>query len=611
MTDSYRMHAAYLYFARPTPIVADQWARQVLQDVYPTADLARMRIAARLTAALPTTAQVESDLTQEGYAPPEYRWSTRELTDSSGNPFTLVEVLRLVVPADEGHDVPGIHTPTPFTRRDLTAGALAGIGGGLAMGLLAMGVAFFVPGGESSIWVPLNQIASTILGPGALGPNFNLSAALIGLLVHIVVAAALGAGFALIYHGLLKLPRRTGAPIVAGAVYGLLIGIVASVLLPLIAPVMAFAARPGFIVGQLVFGIITGLIYAHLRLNLAGVLVTIAALLFLGAGVVITSFNLFMPIPASAEAAAVDTLFNIMLGLSTVIFLIVEVGLLYAALRYARKKGDNSDGPPLHGNNTLEIVWTAVPAIIVLFLAIASYQVFIAQRTPSGDDLTIEVTGQQFQWSFYYPDADVRISNPDEALVVPTGRKVQYRLMSKDVIHAFWVPNFRIKRDVMPGQMTDTFATATLPGEYPIVCAELCGAGHATMRNTIRVVSPDEFNTWIEDKQAHVVDTSDPIAFGRSLFQQFACTGCHTLADAGGAGMVGPNLNHIGTVAATRVPGQSAEQYILDSIVKPGDFLAPDCPSGACPPGVMPGTFGQQMSEQELQALVTYLASQK
>lgn len=611
MTDSYRMYAAYLYFARPTPVLAEQWARQVLQDVYPTADLSQIRVVARLVAALPSASQVESDMADAGYASPEYRWSTRQLTDSAGTPLALVEVSRHVIQATEEAHGHGIVAPPPFTRRDLAAGAMAGIGGGLAMGLLAMAVAFFTPGGDRSIWVPLNQIASTVLGAGALGSAFNWTTALVGLLIHLAISAVLGVVFALIYHKLLRLPRQVGVPVVVGAVYGLGIWVLASVLLPVIAPAMAFAARPGFIAGQLVFGITTGVIYARLRPNLAGVLVAVAALLFLGAGVIVTSFNLFLPTAASAEAAAVDSLFNIMLGIATVIFLIVEAGLLYSAIRYARKKGDDSDGPPLHGNNTLEIVWTAVPAVIVFFLAIASYNVFVNQRTPTKDELTIEVTGQQFQWSYYYPDADVRVSKPGEALVVPVDRKVQYRLTSKDVIHAFWVPNFRIKRDAMPGQMTNTFATATLPGEYPVVCAELCGAGHATMTSLIRVVSQEEFDTWVEEKQSQVVDVTDPIAFGRSLFQQYGCTGCHVLDDAGGAGQVGPNLNQIGTTAATRVSGQTAEEYILNSIVKPGDYVVPECPAGACPPGVMPGNFGQQMSEQEIGALVTYLASQK
>lgn len=608
MTDSYRMYAAYLYFARPTPVVAEQWARQVLLDVYPTADLTKIRLEPRLVAALPDAAQVAREMADEGYASPEYQWSTRQLADSAGNPITLVEVSRRVVPVGLEDEVTGIVAPPPFTWRDLVAGAMAGIGGGLAMGLLAMVVAFFTPGSDRSIWVPLNQVASTVLGAGVMDASFNLGTAVVGLLIHLTISAVLGVLFALIYHKLLRLPRQFGIPVLVGAVFGLGVWVLASLLLPLVAPAMAFAARPGFIAGQLVFGITTGIIYARLRPNLAGVLVAVAALLFLGAGIVVTSFNLFLPQAASAEAAAVDALFNIMLGISTVIFLIVEAGLLYSAIRYARKKGDNSDGPPIHGNNTLEIVWTAVPAIIVIFLAIASYQVFVENRTPSRDELTVEVTGQQFQWSYYYPDADVRVS---DELVVPLDRKVQYRLTSKDVIHAFWVPNFRIKRDVMPGQMTDTYATATLPGEYAIVCAELCGSGHATMRGTLRVVSPEEFDTWIADKQSQIVDTSDPIAYGRSIFQQYACGGCHTLDDAGGAGQVGPSLNQIGSIAATRVAGQNVEEYILNSIVKPGDYVVPECPAGACPPGVMPATFGEQMSEEELNALVTYLASQK
>ena len=607
MSTNYRLRAAYFYFARPTPILPDQWARHVLGSLYPQLKLDAVRIVGRMVGTLPTPAQVDSDMAAERFDEAVFRWNRRTVTDSTGQTVLLVEVYETPLPVTAPADPSDTRTP-PFTRRDLVAGALAGVGGGLAMGLLAMLVGLFDRSGAMGVWAPLNQIASAILGPGVVGPQFNFSAALVGSLFHFGLSALLGMAFALLYHGVLRLPRQAGAPIAAGAIYGLIIFFLADLLLPMFAPAMAFAAKPGFIAGHMVFGLVIGIVYARLRPSFSGLLVVLASLLFLGAGVVVTSLNLFMPVQASEQAVAVDSLFNLMLGIATVIFLLVQAGLVYAVLQFRRKPGDNEDGPPIHGNNALEVIWTTVPAIIVIIISFLSYQTFVAERAFATTDMVVEVTGQQFFWTFYYPEEDIMVQNE---LVVPVGRPVQYRLRAKDVLHAFWVPDFRIKRDAMPDRVTDTRATASKVGEYAIVCAELCGAGHAQMRGTIKAVSQADFEAWVQEQQSKVVDTNDPIAYGRSIFQQAGCGACHTLADAGGAGNIGPELSQIGNVAATRVAGQTAEEYIKTSIVQPGAYLTPECPTGACPANIMPQTFGASLSEAELAALVTYLSNQK
>ena len=321
--------------------------------------------------------------------------------------------------------------------------------------------------------------------------------------------------------------------------------------------------------------------------------------LLIGIGALFTLINPLMPLAAAREATTIDTLFNFMLGIAAAIFLLVQLTLLYFAIRYRRREGDDEDGVPVEGNNALEVVWTAIPAAIVLTLAILSYRTFVNVRTPGGEALVVEVTGRQFQWQFYYPEEDIRTA---DTLRVPVNRPIQFRLTSLDVVHSFWVPNFRLKRDAMPGLMTDMWATATAVGKYPIVCAELCGAGHSTMRGTIEVVSRADFNAWLEEK-AKTVDTSDPIAYGRSLFVKNGCGGCHTLTDAKAVGQVGPNLDGIGS--------RADEAYIRQSIVDPNAVIAEKCPAGPCQANLMPQNFGQVLTETELNALVTYLYSQK
>jgi cytochrome c oxidase subunit 2 len=339
------------------------------------------------------------------------------------------------------------------------------------------------------------------------------------------------------------------------------------------------------------------------RLAGAGILVFTLAIVAAGLGAGL--FLRLMPAPASLEAGQVDVLFNSMLGIAVTIFLLVEGLIIYSALRFRRRRGEEGDGVALHGSSRLELAWTIVPAIIVIWLGIYSYQILVQLQTPRRDAMTVEVTGRQFQWVFHYPDAGVTATD----LHVPQGKPVRLKLRSEDVIHSFWVPAFRIKQDAMPDRDTETFFTAEMAGEYPVVCAELCGAGHGQMGLISRAIvhSQDDFDAWMAE-QAGAVPSNPAVAL---FTNTYGCSSCHALDAANAAGQIGPNLNGIGTAAASRVPGASPEQYIREAILNPNAFLAPECPTGACPPGVMPQDFGARMPAEHLDALVNFLLEQK
>ena len=175
--------------------------------------------------------------------------------------------------------------------------------------------------------------------------------------------------------------------------------------------------------------------------------------------------------------------------------------------------------------------------------------------------MVVEVKGFQFAWQFYYPEYDVTSTE----LHIPVDRQVHLKMRSNDVIHSFWVPEMRIKKDVMPDRVTETFITGTETGTYPIVCTELCGAGHAVMRSQVIVQSDADFRAWLASQQTTAAQAAsaaaDPLATGRQVFNNNGCNACHALTDAGAAGALGPNLDGFGAVAATRVAGQSAEDY--------------------------------------------------
>jgi cytochrome c oxidase subunit 2 len=320
----------------------------------------------------------------------------------------------------------------------------------------------------------------------------------------------------------------------------------------------------------------------------------IASVIGVALGLVIDWF----PTQATEEGEKVDTLWDILIIASVPIFVLVIVVVLYCVWRYRMKPGDElRDGPPIHGNTKLEIIWTAIPAIILVALCSYAYVVLRDIEEAKADALNVEVVGQQFTWTFYYrDDSGKRIASPQ--LYVPVGRQVNFTVRSDDVIHDFWVPAFRLKIDAVPGISTHLRATPKTVGEYPVVCAELCGIGHSAMRQTAHVVERAEFDAWLANGgrppgEGGETDEGAGAPDGKTLFADNGCGGCHALADAGTTGGTGPNLDE------TLADRDAA--YIEESIVDPGAEIAEGFSD------IMPPNFGQTLQPAELDALVKYL----
>jgi cytochrome c oxidase subunit 2 len=204
------------------------------------------------------------------------------------------------------------------------------------------------------------------------------------------------------------------------------------------------------------------------------------------------------------------------------------------------------------------------------------------------DRRVVEVTAQQFAWSFRYPEEEITTGR----LVLPIGQQVELRMTAKDVIHAFWVPEWRLKQDVVPGITTRLLVTPSRLGAYDVICTELCGLGHAVMRAKALVLERADFDAWVrEQKEAAAAGGA---ASGRELFASAGCGGCHTLADAGSQGQIGPNLDE-------NLKGRDAD-FVRQSIVDPDAMIAE-----GFQPGVMPQTYGDDLSDEQLDALVEYL----
>jgi cytochrome c oxidase subunit 2 len=295
----------------------------------------------------------------------------------------------------------------------------------------------------------------------------------------------------------------------------------------------------------------------------------------------------WLPPADSTEAGKVDSVYWVVTIICIVIFALVAGVALYAVWKFRAAPDDTDDGAPIHGHTGLEIFWTAVPAVLVTAITVYSGVVLTQVEEIPKQHRVVEVTGQQFTWSFHYPDANVTSGQ----LALPIDQPVELKLSSKDVIHSFWVPEWRMKKDAVPGIETDLVITPTKEGTFTVICTELCGLGHAAMRAQAFVLSAAGFEKWLADQKAKAAQAGS--AAGKTLFTQ-QCGTCHTLADAGTTGEVGPDLDKV-------LPGKNAD-FIHESIVNPNAEIAP-----GYQPNVMPGNIGATLTEQQLSSLVDYL----
>jgi cytochrome c oxidase subunit 2 len=328
----------------------------------------------------------------------------------------------------------------------------------------------------------------------------------------------------------------------------------------------------------------------------------VASVLGIAAGLAIDWF----PTNASSQADKIDTLYDVLIIASVPMFVIVTTVVIGSVVFFRMRPGQElEDGPPIHGNTRLEVIWTVLPALIIAGLCTYAFVVLedIEKKPSAASAATREfklgVTGEQFAWTFTYPK-ELTGGKPlnTAQLYLPKGRSVDFRIHAKDVLHDFWVPAFRMKLDAVPGIETHYRVTPTKLGNFQVVCAELCGLGHATMRAAVHVVTPAAFSAWLKKQTAPVAPAGagagQVAEAGKKVFADNGCAGCHTLADAGANGTVGPNLDKV-------LKGKDAA-FIRTSIVDPNAEIAPGFGRG-----IMPGNFGKTLSKDELDALVAYL----
>jgi cytochrome c oxidase subunit II len=301
-------------------------------------------------------------------------------------------------------------------------------------------------------------------------------------------------------------------------------------------------------------------------------------------------FQLF-PEQASTFAVEVDRLYGFLIAVSGFFTALIVVLVVTFALKYRRRPGHET-AEQSHTALGLELLWTAIPAILVLVIFIWGSALFLSQTVPPKGAQDIYVVGRQWMWKVQHPNGRREINE----LHVAVGRAVKLTLASQDVIHSFYIPAFRVKQDAVPGQYRTMWFEATKPGVYHLFCAEYCGTNHSRMIGRIVVMEDIEYQQWLGGSTEQT-----PVEAGRNLFIQFDCVSCHE----SGVRQRGPTLGNLYGKQEELENGQTIlvdDTYIRESIINPGARIVRGFPN------VMP-SFRGQLTEEQILALIAYIKS--
>jgi cytochrome c oxidase subunit II len=298
----------------------------------------------------------------------------------------------------------------------------------------------------------------------------------------------------------------------------------------------------------------------------------IAALVAIVTVLVYTGLNALglMPVEASAQSVPIDWLFDLEVKLMSFFFALIMVPLVYSLVVFRSKKGDDSDGEHFEGNTGLEITWTIIPLIIVIALGIIGADNLRQVRAVDPQAIEIKVVGFQWGWRFEYPQGF-----SSKQLYLPAKQQVLLKMESQDVLHSFWVPEFRVKQDLVPGRVTEYRITPTLIGEYKVRCAELCGVSHAYMEAPVVVISQVDYDKWIADQTvlaqaAEAASAGQPDATrGQKLYNESGCKACHSLDGAKGVGPTWKGLYESQVPLSDGSVVTADEAYLTESIKEP------------------------------------------
>ena len=311
-----------------------------------------------------------------------------------------------------------------------------------------------------------------------------------------------------------------------------------------------------------------------------------------------------LPPTASSFAEDIDLIFWVILGITTFFFILVFVLLIYFMIRYRAKK-PGEEGINFHGHLGLEIAWTIIPAVLFVAIAIYSADVLNQMDNPPEGALVVQVEGVQFGWNFAYeantPSGFVTTQN---TLHLPVNEPVVLEIISKDVLHSFWVPAFRLKQDALPDSMRILWFEPTLEGTYPVICAELCGSGHSDMLAKVIVESRAEYDAWLQDEVDRIAGQDPAVQRGEQVATELGCLACHS---KDGTRTVGPSWLDLFGKEESLDDGTTAvvdEAYLIESIRDPNAQIVATYFANIMQP------YGPDaVSDEQLSDIIAYIRS--
>ncbi len=315
-----------------------------------------------------------------------------------------------------------------------------------------------------------------------------------------------------------------------------------------------------------------------------------------------SSGSFWMPEQGSTIAADVDTLFDFIYYLNVIFFVLITAATIYFVVKYKRKSDDQLASSNVGHNTALEAAWTFVPLVLVIICFVWGFRVFLDQSVAPANAIEVQVKAERWKWDFQYSNGSQTLNE----LFAPAGRPVKLVMSAKDVLHSFFVPEFRIKSDVVPNRYTSVWFEAKEPGDYQIYCTEYCGTGHSNMLATVKVLPADEFDKAMLKGEwpGQSGEGRDPVEWGKELYVSKTCNACHSV---NGSRLVGPSFKGLFGRDAKFADGSTAkadENYIRESIMDPNAKIV----EGYAP--AMP-SFAGQLSDGQTDALIAYIKSLK
>lgn len=301
----------------------------------------------------------------------------------------------------------------------------------------------------------------------------------------------------------------------------------------------------------------------------------------------------------------VNTAFFVIFGVIFFFLIVLTAVLIYFIFRYRESKSPVAT--PIHGNTTLEIIWTVIPLILVLGMFYYGWKGYEPmQKKPPKDAVQIHLTARMWHWSFKYDNGKT-----EDTLIVPQNKAVSLNLHSMDVIHGFYIPAFRLKKDVVPGRDRNAWFVATTPGTYDLFCSQYCGINHSHMITAVKVLTKEDFDKWYGDTTQHpliAANTAAPVPEGKTIIEKVGCFACHS---TDGTKIVGPTYLHLYGSNVTVITNgkerviKADDAYIRHSILDPPADVVKGYPDG------LMQSYKDQLTDKDINNIIDYLKTLK